>query len=85
MATAGPDALQGFGDTTNPTYAQLMAAPDLDGNFQSYLASEASFRVVQSLQERNLIVPVVGDFAGDRALNGIGDYLREHNAVATVF
>jgi hypothetical protein len=43
--TAGPYSLKGFGDTTNPTYAQLMAATDLAGNVQSYLSSEENFRI----------------------------------------
>lgn len=85
MATAGPDTLQGFGDPVNPTYAELMGTTDLEGNFQSYLASEDSFRTVQSLEERNLVVPIVGNFAGESALSGVGDYLRDHNGVVTVF
>src|SRR5262249_50108239 len=38
--TAGPYSLKGTGDTTNPTYAQLMAMTDPAGANQSYLASE---------------------------------------------
>jgi hypothetical protein len=33
----------------------------------------------------NLIVPVVGDFAGDTALAGIGQFLRQRGAVVDVF
>src|SRR5688572_12412139 len=43
---AGPYSLKGFGDATNPTYAQLMAAADLTGRLQSYLASEENYRIV---------------------------------------
>ncbi len=82
---AGPDSLKGFGDTTNPTFAQLMSAADLDGHQQSFLANEKSFKVVGDLERRNLVVPLVGDFAGAKALVGIGDYLKEHNAVVNVF
>jgi hypothetical protein len=83
--TAGPHSLKGFGDTTNPTYAQLMAAADLAGRQQSYLATEENFKIVKELQEKNLVVPLVGDFAGDKALKGIGQFLKEHGAVANVF
>jgi hypothetical protein len=83
--TAGPHSLKGFGDTTNPTYAQLMAAADLAGRQQSYLASEDNFKIVKELQEKNLVVPLVGDFAGDKALKGVGQYLKEHSVVANVF
>jgi hypothetical protein len=83
--TTGPFSLKGFGDTTNPTYADLMAATDLNGRVQSYLASEENYRIVRDLERQNLIVPVVGDFAGDKAIVGIGRYLREHNALVNTF
>ena len=83
--TAGPYSLKGFGDTTNPTYAELMAASDLAGGLQSYLASEDNFRIVRDLERQNLVVPVVGDFAGDKAIVGIGRYVREHAALVNTF
>src|SRR5207247_6487356 len=43
-------------------YAELMAATDEQGQARSYLATEESFRTVQDLERRNLIIPVVGDF-----------------------
>jgi hypothetical protein len=81
---AGPHALKGFGDK-NLTYVQAMTAADLTGAQQSYLASEERFRIVKELHRRNLIVPIVGDFAGDTALVRIGAYLREHDAAVRVF
>jgi hypothetical protein len=81
---AGPHGLKGSGDK-NLTYAQAMTATDLTGSHQSYLASEDNFRIVQDLERRNLIVPVVGDFAGDKALVGVGRYLEERDAIVTVF
>jgi hypothetical protein len=82
--TAGPYALKGTGDK-NLTYAVAMTATDLTGVHQSYLASEENFKFVQQLQRRNLIVPVVGDFAGPKAIVSIGRYLRDHDATADVF
>lgn len=82
---AGPFSLKGFGDTTNPTYAELMAATDLAGGLQSYLASEENFRIVRELERQNLVVPVVGDFAGDKAIVGIGRYVRERGAIVNTF
>jgi hypothetical protein len=81
---AGPYALRGTGDR-NDTYAQLMAARDPDGHRQSYLASEENFRIVQTLERQNLLIPVVGDFAGDKAIAGIGRYLSDHGAAVNVF
>jgi hypothetical protein len=83
--TAGPYSLKGFGDTTNPTYAELMAATDLSGRLQSYLASEDNFKIVRDLERQNLVVPVVGDFAGDKAIVGIGRYVRERAALVNTF
>jgi hypothetical protein len=83
--TAGPYSLKGFGDTTNPTFAELMAATDLTGRTQSFLSSEENFRVVRDLEQRNLVVPIVGDFAGSKAIAGIGRYVREHGAIVNTF
>jgi hypothetical protein len=68
-----------------PTYEELMVQSDWNGVPRSYLASEEHFGRLKSLQERNLIVPVVGNFAGPKALRGIGDYLRQHGATVTSF
>ena len=81
--TAGPN-VKGSGDK-NLTYVQAMTATDLKGTQQSYLASEESFRIVQALERRNLVVPVVGDFAGDKALASVGRYLEERGAIVNVF
>jgi hypothetical protein len=81
---AGPYALKGTGDK-NQTYSQLMAGTDLEGRSQSYLASEENFRTVKRLESQNLIVPLVGDFAGDKAIMSIGRYLKEHRAPVNVF
>jgi hypothetical protein len=82
--TAGPHALKGTGDK-NLTYAQAMTGTDLTGRSQSYLASEENFKLVQDLERRNLIVPLVGDFAGEKVIVSIGRYLKERGATVDVF
>jgi len=68
------------------TYADLMVSVDTaTGQERSYLASEETFATVKSLERRNLIVPVVGDFAGPKALRGVGKYIRDHGATVTAF
>ena len=62
-----------------------MTQTDETGATLSYLATEAQFQFVKELQTRNLVVPVVGDFAGGKALKAIGQYLREHGSVLTAF
>jgi hypothetical protein len=68
------------------TYAAIMSTRDAaTGTERSYLATEANFAVVKTLQANNLIVPVVGNFAGPKALRAIGTYLRQHGAVVSAF
>lgn len=55
-----------------PTYRRLLLERDLRGRRSSYLADEEDYRYLRSLQRANLIIPVVGDFAGDHALRAIG-------------
>jgi len=81
---AGPGALKGYGDL-NPAFADLMTATDFAGAQQSFLATEEAYQTVRALHQQNLILPLVGDFAGDKALRGIGDYLRARQAAVQVF
>jgi hypothetical protein len=67
------------------TYRDLMVQTDADGDYLSYLAGEDRFSFLKDLQRRNLIVPVVGNFAGPKALRAIGEYVRERNASVTAF
>ncbi|HET9370222.1 MAG TPA: hypothetical protein VFO19_08240 [Vicinamibacterales bacterium] len=68
------------------TFADLTGwSSDDQGEVQSFLSTEEHFRTVKALHERNLIVPVSGDFGGSRALRGIGAYLREHRGVVRAF
>jgi hypothetical protein len=67
------------------TYAALMTQVDAGGRELSFLASEEAFRVVKDLQRRNLVVPVVGNFAGPTSIRAIGDYLEAHDEAVTAF
>lgn len=71
--------------TAHTNFAELTTAVDRAGQPRSFLGSARAFRYVKNLEARNLIVPVVGDFAGPRALRGIGDYLRAHGARVSTF
>ena len=68
------------------SYASIMSAADrVSGEEHGYLATEDNFAAVKALQSKNLIVPVVGDFAGPKALRAVGDYLESHGATVTAF
>jgi hypothetical protein len=75
---------QRFG-TNFPTYEELMMQTDWDGVPRSYLATEENFRFIKTLQEKNLIVPVIGNFAGPKALRAVGRYIRERGAVVSAY
>ena len=68
-----------------PTYADLMAETDAHGEHRSYLATEDQFRTLSELEKNNAIVPIVGNFAGPKALRAVGAYLRQHNATVSAF
>ena len=68
-----------------PSYRQLMTARDVSGQLRSFLASEDAFAFVKDLHSKNRIVPVIGDFAGPKALRSIGDYVRAHRDVIQAF
>jgi len=68
-----------------PSARQLYLATDLEGRPGSYLATEARWRTVQALQRRDLVVPVVGDLSGPKAIRAIGTYLREQGQSVSVF
>lgn len=66
-----------------PTLGELLRERDLAGRQASYLASDTAFRVVQSLERRNLVVPVVGDLSG-AVLTKLAVVLRERGDAISV-
>jgi hypothetical protein len=62
-----------------------MSETDGHGEHRSYLASEDQFRALSEIEKNNAIVPIVGNFAGPKALRAVGGYLRQHNASVTAF
>jgi hypothetical protein len=68
-----------------PTYGDLQSTTDFAGDSRSYLGTEANFQAMKAFEAKNLLVPVVGDFAGSKALKAIGAYLTEHHGAVNVF
>jgi hypothetical protein len=60
-----------------PTLKTLILEHDLAGKQLAFLATEDDFQFVKSLEARNLVVPVVGNLAGDHALREIGKVMTE--------
>jgi hypothetical protein len=74
---------RGFRDA--PTYVDLMIADDGKGQQRSFLATEDNFKVLKELHSKNLFVPVVGNFAGPKALRAVGRYIKDRNALVSAF
>ena len=68
-----------------PSFKDILVERDLEGKFGNYLNSEADFQFVKQMHSRNLIVPVVGDFAGPKALRTVGEYLKGLGQTVSVF
>jgi hypothetical protein len=68
-----------------PTLRELVAEPDPEGAPRGFLAAEESFRFVQAMEREGRIIPVVGDFAGDRALPGIAAEIKKQGLTVTAF
>jgi hypothetical protein len=62
-----------------PDFARLAASRDLDGRQRSYLASEDAFQFVKSLEDRNLVIPVVGNFAGSKAFAAVARWMADND------
>lgn len=68
-----------------PSYSDLMTATDGNGKNWAYLATEEQFEAVRQLELSNLIVPLVGNFAGNKTIATVGQYVRNHHAIVTTF
>ena len=83
-ATGGTGGMR-RGGFRGPTYQAMLTETDSVGVNWSYLGSEKAFRALKDMQERNLIVPLTGDFAGPKALRAVGQWARDHRTKVTTF
>ena len=93
FVSAGPEIRYSFPNQYAwrrfPSYSELMLETDgtteNGGEQHSYIASEENFRAIKRMETENRIVPIVGDFAGEKALRSVGQYIREHDASISAF
>ena len=91
FSRGGPSITAEFASPGGPspavpiTYINLMTATDRNGQAWSYLSSEAAYQYVRELHRKNLIIPLVGDFAGPSTIRKISDYLKERNSTVATF
>lgn len=88
---AGPDINYGFRPgypgrfTAYPTLGELQSLVNAAGENMAFLADENRYQTVRALQQKNLIVPVVGDFGGQKAIRAVGAWLTERHANVGAF
>ena len=82
---AGPELRYAYPHRWFPSFADLMLETDDRGGLHGYLSTDEAFRRLKRLETANLVVPVIGDFAGRKAIRAVGRYLRAHAATVSVF
>jgi hypothetical protein len=86
ISTRGWGGWRVGGGGSGGTFADLTGwAYDDNGEPQSFLSTEENFQFVKALHEKNLLVPVSGDFSGPKAIRAIGAYLQKRGAVVSAF
>jgi hypothetical protein len=68
-----------------PDLKDLIGQTDQHGKPGNFLTNTEDYDFVRGLHRKNLIIPVVGDFSGKKALAAVGDYLRKNGLTVTVF
>jgi hypothetical protein len=66
-----------------PTHRDLLLAEDLDGQPSSYLVREEDYAFLKDLQERNAVIPLVGNLAGEHALLAVGQDAKRRGLAVT--
>src|SRR5205085_10519452 len=69
----------GFSSGTYPSYGLLQTRTNIDSVQMAFLANEENYRVVRDMHLRNLIIPVVADFAGPTGIRAVGEFLKQRN------
>ena len=82
---SGNGGFRGGGFDPFPNLKQLIEQTDLNGKQGNFLANAEDYDFVRGLHRKNLIIPVVGDFSGKKALAAVGDYLRKNGFTVTAF
>ncbi|MSO50209.1 MAG: hypothetical protein EXQ49_09985 [Acidobacteria bacterium] len=66
-------------------YQALMVADDGAGVSRSFLANDENFMFMKDLETKNLLVPVVGNFGGPKAIRSVGKYVRDRDGLVSAF
>ena len=75
----------GRGGNQYPTYWDMQVTDDGQGKNHAYMQTDEQFRAIKRMEEANLIVPIIGNFGGPKAIRAVGTWVRDHGAVVTTF
>jgi len=84
-STYPPNGRGGGNGFNGADFTTVMTATDPSGVQRGFLASEENYRVLRELERKNLLIPMVGDFGGPKALRAVGQYLKDHGATVTAY
>lgn len=88
---AGPDINYGYRQgaptvySSYISYSRLQSLTNAAGINMAFLASEENYQTLRAMHMKNLIVPVVGNFSGPKAIRGVGEYLKQHGGKVGAF
>jgi hypothetical protein len=89
FSRGGPRMDYGFASTAPnpyvPSYHTLAVSTDGRGKNWVYLAKEESYKHIREMQLKNLIVPLVADFTGVKAIRAVSQYVKDHGSTLSVF
>ena len=74
---------RGFGHF--PTMREILEQRNLKGKPGNFLANDKDYEIVRKIQAQNRIIPIVGDFAGTKAIKAIAGYLKKQSCSVSVF
>lgn len=67
-----------------PNFRRLVLERDRSNRQSNFLVTEQPFQYIKSLQDKDLIIPVVGNVAGDKAMASIARYARERGETVSI-
>jgi hypothetical protein len=68
-----------------PSFEDILLETDRQGRYENYLSSDELFLWLKKFQAQNRLIPVVGDFAGPKALRTIGAFLKKNGLQISTF
>ncbi|MGH9854032.1 MAG: hypothetical protein ACREBD_29665, partial [Blastocatellia bacterium] len=75
----------GYQGSYFPSLKELIVQTDLNEKTGNFLTSVDDYNFIREMNRKNLIIPIVGDFGGTKALAAVGDYLRKNGLTVTAF